>query len=86
MEKNKIIFFPRFVSMEMVAIFDFRALAKVHYNLKTASSNAVKSCTHIENIQMKKRTEAFLLLLHNTFFIILCVKSTHKIRQKFRFC
>ena len=24
-----------------------------------ASSNAVKSCTHIEDIQMKKRTEAF---------------------------
>ena len=39
--KNKIIFFPRFVSMEMAAIFDFRALAKVHITLKTASSNAV---------------------------------------------
>ena len=25
-EKNEIIFFPRFVSMEMAAIFDFRAL------------------------------------------------------------
>ena len=57
-EKNKIIFSPRFVSMEMAAIFDFRALTKVH-NFKTASSNAVKSCTHIEDIQMKKRTEAF---------------------------
>ena len=26
--------FPRFVSMEMAAIFDFRALAKVHITLK----------------------------------------------------
>ena len=26
--------FPRFVSMEMVAIFDFRALTKVHITLK----------------------------------------------------
>ena len=27
-------FFPRFVSMEMAAIFDFRALTKVHITLK----------------------------------------------------
>ena len=26
--------FPRLVSMEMAAIFDFRALTKVHINLK----------------------------------------------------
>ena len=58
MEKKKDIF-PRFVSMEMAAIFDFRALTKVHITFKTASSNAVNSCTHIEDIQMKKRTEAF---------------------------
>ena len=65
--------------MEMVAIFDFRALTMVHknYNFKTASSNAVKSCTLIEDIQMKKRTEALVLLsLHNTFLIIFCVKNT----------
>ena len=56
--------------MEMAAIFDFRA-----YNFKTASSNAVKSCTHIEDIQMKQYTEAFLLLLHSTFFNhVLCEK------------
>ena len=50
--KNKQqIFFPRLVSMEMAAIFDFRALTKVHvYNFKTASSNAVKRCTHTEDI------------------------------------
>ena len=59
-EKNRIIFFPRFVSMEMAAIFDFRALTKVHITLKRLLQfNAVKSCTHIEDIQMKKRTEAF---------------------------
>ena len=45
---------PPFVSMEMAAIFDFRALTKVHidplvYILKTDPSNAVKSCTHIED-------------------------------------
>ena len=77
-EKNKIIFSKYFVSMEMVATL---ALAKVH-NFKTASSNAVKSCTHIGDIQMKKRTEAFLLLLHNTF----CVKNTTNIGHNFRFC
>ena len=27
-------FFPRFVSMEMAAIYDFRALTKVHITLK----------------------------------------------------
>ena len=46
------------------------------HNFKTTSSNAVKSCTHIEDIQMKKRTEAFQLLLHNTFVILFCVKKT----------
>ena len=39
----------------------------------------MKSCTHIEDIQMKKRTEAFGFLLHNTFVIIVCVKNTQKI-------
>ena len=38
----------RFVPMEMVAILDFRALTKVH-KLETASSNAVKSWTHLIN-------------------------------------
>ena len=77
-EKKQNNFFPRFVSMDMVAIFDFRALTKVQgtYNFKTATSNAVKSCTHIEDIPMKKHTEAFLLLLHNTFLILFCVKNT----------
>ena len=32
--KTKIIFCPRFVSMEMAAIFDFRALTKVHMTIK----------------------------------------------------
>ena len=44
-----------------------------------ASSNAVESCTHIEDIQMKKRTEAFWFLLHNTFLSIVCVKNTKQI-------
>ena len=56
------------------------------YNFKTAASTAVKSCIHIEDIQMKKRTEVFLLLLHNQFLIIFCVKNTTKIREHFRFC
>ena len=67
--------------MEMAAIFDFRALTNVHITFKTASSNAVKSSTHIEDMQMKKRTEAVLLLLHNTFLINFCVKNTHTIRK-----
>ena len=32
--EKKMIFFPRFVSMEMAAIFDFRALTNVHITLK----------------------------------------------------
>ena len=55
MKKKK---FQRFVSMEMAAIFDFRALTKVHITLKRLLQ-MLKSCTHIEDIQMKKRTEAF---------------------------
>ena len=66
--KNKIIFFPVLISMELATIFDFRAHTKVHiYNFKTSSSNAVKGCAHMEDIQMKKCTEASLLLLHTTF-------------------
>ena len=38
-----------FVSMEIVAILDVLAFTKVH-NFKTASSSAVRSCTHIEDI------------------------------------
>ena len=34
LKKTKIIFSPRFVSMEMAAIFDFRAFTKVHITLK----------------------------------------------------
>ena len=57
-----------FVSMEIAAIFDFRALTKVHITLiKTAPSNAVKRCTHIEDIQMKKRMRVFLGLMNITF-------------------
>ena len=33
-KKSKKIFFPRLVSMEMTAIFDFRALTKVHLTSK----------------------------------------------------
>ena len=37
--------------MEMAAIFDFRALTKVHVsNFKTASSNAVQLHTHRRHI------------------------------------
>ena len=72
---NKIIFSPRFVSMEMVAILDFVALAKVHYSSITASSNEVKSCSHIEGIQMKKRAQVFLVLSNNTFKIFFSVKN-----------
>ena len=40
---------PQLVSMEMTAIFDFRALTRVHITSKP-SSNAVKSCTHVEDM------------------------------------
>ena len=48
METNKFLLFDY---MEMVAILVFSALTKVHIN--TASSNAVKSCTHVEDISYK---------------------------------
>ena len=65
--------------MEMVAIFEFRALTKGHITLKPLLQMCtVKSSTHIEDIQMKKRTEAFLFVLHNTFLIMFCVKNTKK--------
>ena len=45
------IFSPWLVSMEMAAILNFMALIKVHiHTFKTASSTAMKSCTHIEDI------------------------------------
>ena len=50
-------YFPRFVSMEMAVIFDFRALT---YNFKTGTSNAVKSYklhTHIEDIMGESQSE-----------------------------
>ena len=69
MEKTHTIFFPRLVSMETAAIFDFRALTKVH----TTSKPLLQKCseklhTHRRHIKMKKRTEAFLLMLNINFF------------------
>ena len=49
--------------MEMTVIFDMWALTKVQnklYNFKTGSLNALKTCTQIEDIQMKKPTRVFL--------------------------
>ena len=46
----------------------------------------MKRCTHIEYLKMKKQTEAFLRLLHNTFLIIFVLLNTTTIRQNFRFC
>ena len=60
--------------MEMAAIFDFRALTKVHL-----TSNAVKICTHLEGIVMKKRTVVFLVLFNIKFLIMFCVKNIKKI-------
>ena len=62
-EKIKIIFFSRFVSMEMVAIFDFKALTKVHtvYNIKTASSIkcSEKSHTHRRHTNEETKRSVF---------------------------
>ena len=55
--------FPAVGSMEMAAILNFRALTKVHYNIKTTSSDAVKSCTHLEDIYMKKHVYRSVLVL-----------------------
>ena len=67
--KNKNNFFPAVRFHGNGAIFDFRALIKVHnYNSKTGTSNAVKSCTHIEDIN--EETYVFLVLLNITILII----------------
>ena len=55
----KIICFPHFISM---AILDFMAHAKIH-DFETGSSNAVKSCTPIENIQTKNSAQVFSVSL-----------------------
>ena len=68
---NQNIFFPT----QMVAIFDFRALTTKVHNFKTVSPNAVKSCTHIEDIEMKTFSRVYLVLLNITFLIIFCVKN-----------
>ena len=59
------------------------SLYRIHqdtYNFKTASSNAVKSCTRIEDMQIYDETyiRVFLVLLNNTFVVIFCVKNTTK--------
>ena len=64
--------------MEMTVIFDMWALTKVQnklYNFKTGSLNALKTCTQIEDIQMKKPTRVFLVLMNITFLISFCVKT-----------
>ena len=47
---------------------------------KAANSKPVKSCTHMKKISSR----AFLVLLNNTFLIILYVKNTCRIRRHFR--
>ena len=83
MEKNNNNFFPALRFHENGGHLWFYGTHQGTYNFKTASSNAVKSCTHIiEDIQMKKRTEAFLFLLHNTFFNhVLCEKHNKNSRK-----
>ena len=39
----------------------------IHKGIYNPSSNPLKSCTHIEDIYMEKRTQVFLVLLNNTF-------------------
>ena len=73
--KNKI-FYPHGSFPWIWLILDFMALAKVHNNFQTVSSKAVKSCTHIDYIQVKNRTQVFVVLLNNTFTIIFGVKNT----------
>ena len=80
-EKTKIFFFSFLRFHGNGGHLWFQGTHQGTYNIKTVSSNAVKNCTHIEDIQMKKRTEAFLFLLHNTFLIMFCVKNTKKFNK-----
>ena len=65
-------------------MLDFIALANVGaYNCKTVSSNAVKSCTHIEYKQLTKHRQfvsSFVVRQICNHF--LCVrKNTHKLQK-----
>ena len=58
-EKCGHIFFPALGFRENGGHIRFYGTHQGTYNFKTPSSNGVKSCIHIEEIYMKKRTEPF---------------------------
>ena len=69
---------PNFFSPRLAVILNFKALTKVHNYFKTASSNALKSCTHIED--MKKRTRVYFSFVEYYIFkYFLCEKGTTKL-------
>ena len=71
-KKSQILFPPWLVSMEMAAIFDFRALTKVHITSKPFLQMHEKLHTHRKYINEEKYTSV-LVLLNINFFIIFFV-------------
>ena len=66
---------PRFVPIEMAAIFDFMALTKIYITLKPVLQMQRKVAhTHRRHINEETYTSV-LVLLNITFEIVLCVKN-----------
>ena len=74
--------FPRFVSMEMAAIFDVRALTKVGptYNFKTVSSNFVeyKKSECFKEVSLCIFLEYYSIMMHRKLHSILPKKWPRK--------
>ena len=52
-------------------------LGEVYYNFKTGTSNAVKSCTHIEDINEETYRSVFSFVEYYIFNHFLCEKHTN---------
>ncbi len=87
-EKIKVIFFPRFVSMKMAAIFDVRALPKVHITLKPLLQMQWKVAhTCIEDIKWRNAyTRVFSFVEYYILLSFLCVNNTQKIHSSVIVC
>ena len=69
----QIIFFTRFVSMEMAAICYLRALTKVYSFViyKSAISNAMRSGTHVADKKYYEETYTSILTFVEYFILII---------------
>ena len=85
MEKTHTQTFPRLVSMEMVAIFDFRALTKVHIYLQNRFFKCSENVhTHRRHINEETYRSVFTFVEYYIFNLFFW-KNTHK-KLTFQIC